>query len=117
MNFYEFIDQQTALTSSLYDLTAARKGTEAVQFLQTHVEAFNEKKRQLCAAPRLAHSYLEGPFTLYTDASKIAFGALLLQAMLQASSALSSFCSKRIIIGAEKLFYLQALVPRDCLRD
>ena len=42
VNFYnEFIDEQTALTSSLYDLTAARKGTEPVQFLPAHVEAFN----------------------------------------------------------------------------
>ena len=50
VNFYnEFIDEQTAPTSSLYDLTAARKGTEPVQFLPAHVEAFNEiKRRHLC---------------------------------------------------------------------
>ncbi len=33
VNFYsDFIDEQTALTSSLYDLTSARKGTEPVHF-------------------------------------------------------------------------------------
>ena len=38
----EFIDEQTALTSWLYDLTAARKGTELLQFVPAHVKAFNE---------------------------------------------------------------------------
>ena len=36
-------------------------------------------KRRLFAAFRLAHPNLEAPFTLYTDASKIAVGAVLLQ--------------------------------------
>ena len=75
----KFIDEQTALTSSLYDLTGARNGTEPVQSLPAHVNAFNKIKHHLCAAPRLAHRNLEAPFTLYTDASKIAIDAVLLR--------------------------------------
>ena len=38
VNFYsDFIDEQTALTSSLYDLTAARKATELVHFIREHL--------------------------------------------------------------------------------
>ena len=79
VNFYsDFIDEQTALSSSLYDMTAARKGTEPVHFSREDIERFAELKRRLCAAPRLAHLNLEAPFTLYTDASTIAVGAVLL---------------------------------------
>ena len=59
----DFIDEQTALTSSLYDLTAARKGTELVHFTCEDIERFAELKRRLCAAPRLAHPNLEAPFS------------------------------------------------------
>ena len=48
VNFYsDFIDEQIALTSSLYDLTAARKGTEFVNFKLEDVERFAELKRRL----------------------------------------------------------------------
>ena len=73
------VDEQTALTSSLYDLTAARKGTEPVHFTREDIERFAELKRRLCAAPRLAHPNLEAPFTVYTDASNIALYAVILQ--------------------------------------
>ena len=80
VNFYsDFIDEQTVLTSSLYDLPAARKGTEPVHFTREDIERFAELKRRLCPAPRLAHLILAAPFTLYTDASKLAVGAVLLQ--------------------------------------
>ena len=76
--YYDFMDEQIALTFSLYDLTAARKGTEPVYFTSKDVERFADLKRRLCGAPRFAHPNLETPFTLYTDASKIAVGAVLL---------------------------------------
>ena len=79
VNFYgDFIHEQTALTASLYEMTAARKGTEQVHFSAENVERFKEIKRSLCAAPRIAHPSLEAPVTLHTDASKIAVGAVLL---------------------------------------
>ena len=57
VNFYsDFIDEQTALTSSLYDLTVAPKGIELVNFKPEDVERFAELKRRLCVAPRLAHT-------------------------------------------------------------
>ena len=41
VNFYsDFSDEQTALTSSLYDMTAARKGTEPVHFTREDIERF-----------------------------------------------------------------------------
>ena len=80
VNLYsDFINEQTALTSSLYDLTAARKGSEPVHFTRDDIERFAELKHRLCASPRSAHPNLEAPFTLYRDASKIAVGAVLLQ--------------------------------------
>ena len=56
VNFYsDFIDEQTAMTSSLYNLTAVQKGIELVNFKPEDVERFAKLKRCLCAAPRLAH--------------------------------------------------------------
>ena len=76
--YYNFIDELTALTSLFYDLTAGREITKKVQFTCENIERFAELKRRHCAAPRLAHPNLELPFTLYTDASKMDFGAVLL---------------------------------------
>ena len=98
VNFYsDFIDEQIALTSSLSDLTAARKGTEPVHFTREDIERFAELKRRLwCAAPCLAHPNFEAPFTLYTDASKIAVGAVLLQRDTAGVERPISFFSKKL---------------------
>ena len=97
VNFYsDFIDEQTVMISSLYDLTSARKGTKPVHFTPEDVERFTELKRQLCAAPRLAHPNLEAPFTLYTDASKIAVGAVLLQRDTAGLERAIAFFSKKL---------------------
>ena len=80
VNFYSnFIDEQTALSTSLHDVTAARKGNEPLHFSAEDIEQFNKLKRCLCVAPRLANPNLEAPFMLYTDASNIAIGEVLLQ--------------------------------------
>ena len=50
-----------------------------MHFLTEDVERFNEIKRRLCVALRLAHSNFEALFTLYTNASKMAIAAALLQ--------------------------------------
>ena len=93
----ETIDEQTALTASLNDLTAARKGTEQVHFSADDVERFNVIKRRLCATPRLAHPNLEAPFTLYTDASTIAVGAVLLQRDASGVERAISFFFKKLL--------------------
>ena len=52
INFYgKYIDERTALTVALFDLTAARKNTEPVHFSATHIKCFKEIKRWFCAAP------------------------------------------------------------------
>ena len=63
----------------LYDLTDARNGTETMHFSADNIERFNELNRSFCIAPQLLHLNLAAPFTLNTDASKIAIGAVLLQ--------------------------------------
>ena len=79
VDFYgDYISDATELTAPLYDFTDARKGDESIKLTAEHLESFDEIKRRLCAAPRLAHPDLEQPFVLYTDASKIAVGAVLL---------------------------------------
>ena len=116
VNFYDdFIDEQTALTASLYDMTAARKGTEQVHFSAEDVERFNEIKRRLCAAPRLAHPNLEAPITLYTEASKIAVGAVLLQRDASGFERAIFFVFEEALGLAEKLLDLQARVLRGYL--
>ena len=53
VNFYsDFIDEQTALTSSLYDLTAVRKGTEPVHF--TRETSSDSLSSSAACVPRLA---------------------------------------------------------------
>ena len=80
VNFYgDYISDATELTAPLYDLTAARKGDESIKLDAEHIESFEEIKRRLCAAPRLAHPDLEQPFVLNTDASRITVSAVLLQ--------------------------------------
>ena len=112
VNFYgDFIDEQTALTASLYDMTAARKGTEQVHFSAEDVERFTEIKRRLCAAPRLAHPNIEAPFTLYTDASKIAVGAVLLQRDASGVERAISFFSKKLS-SAQRNY---SACERECL--
>ena len=116
VNFYSnFIDEQTALTFSLYDLTAARKGTEPVYFTSKHVERFAELKRRLCAAPRFAHPNLQAPFTLFTDASKIAVGAVLLQRDSK-NRAGDLVLLQKALTSPKELFDVRARVPRCCLR-
>ena len=111
-NFYsDFIDEQTALTSSLYDMTATRKGTEPVHFTREDIERFSELKRRLCAAPRLAHPNLEAPFTLYTDALKIAVGAVLLQRDTAGVERPISFFSKKLSSAQRNYFTFE----RECL--
>ena len=63
----------------LYDLTTGPNGADSIQFSSKDLNLSEEIKRRLCAAPFLAHLNLRTPFTLYTDASKIAVGAVLLQ--------------------------------------
>ena len=97
VNFYaDFIDNSTELTSQLYDLTTGKKGEESVQMSAENLTAFEEIKRRLCAAPRLAHPDLERPFTLYTDASKIEVGAVLLKRGADGIERAVSFFSKKL---------------------
>ena len=111
-NFYsEIIDEQTGLTSSLYDLTAARKGTEPVHFTCEDIERFAELRHRLYAAPCLAHPNIEAPFTLYSDASKIAVGAVLLHRD-------TAGVERPISLFATKLFSAQRnyfTFERECL--
>ena len=92
-------------------MNAAHKGTEPVHFTREDIERFVELKRRLCAAPRLAHPNLEAPFTLYTDESKIAVGAVLLRRDTAKVEGLISIFSK-------KLSYAQrnySTFERECL--
>ena len=61
--------------------------------------SFNEIKRRLCEAPRLAHPYLKQPIVIYIDASNIAVGAVGLQrdnsGVERAISFFSTNCRRR----------------------
>ena len=109
--YYDFIDEQTALTSSLYDMTAARTGTEPVHFTCEDIKRFAELKRRLSAAPRLAHPNLDAPFTLYTNASKFAVGAVMLQCDTAGVERPISFFSKKLS-SAQRNY---STFERECL--
>ena len=80
VNFYgDYISDATELTAPLHDLTAAREGDDSIKQTAKHLDSFKEIKSRLFAAPRLAHPDVEQPCVLYTDASKITVGAVLLQ--------------------------------------
>ena len=80
VNLYgDYIADATKLTNPLYYLNASKKGDDPVQLSAENIKSFEEIKSRLCAGPRLAYPDLERPFVLYTDASKIAVGAVLLQ--------------------------------------
>ena len=112
VNFYgDYISDATELTAPLYDLIAARKGDESIKMTAEHLESFEEIKRRLCAAPRLAHPDLEQPFFLYTNASKIAIGAVLLQRDNREVERAISFFSKKL--SPEQRNY--STFERECL--
>ena len=95
-SYNDNISDATELTAPLYDLTAARNGDESIKLTAEHLESFENIKRRLCAAPRLAHPDLEQPFVLYTDASKSAIGAVLLQRDYFGVERAISFFSKKM---------------------
>ena len=110
-----FIDEQTALTASLYDMTSSRKGTEKVHISAENVKPFNEIKHRLCTGPRLAHPNLKAPLTLYTEASKIAVGAVLLQRDASGVKRAIFFCLKKLS-SVQSNYFIFERVLRDCLR-
>ena len=112
VNFYgDFLANATELTAQLYELTAARKGNDAIELSAENLAAFEEVKRRLCKAPQLAHPDLEKPFVLYTDASKIAVGAVLLQADENGVERAVSFFSKKLS-SAQRNY---STFERECL--
>ena len=80
-----------------------------------HFESFKEIKHRLCTAPRLAHLNLEQPLVLYTDASKIAIGAVLLQRDNSEVERAISFVSIKSVAGAAKLFHVRLRMSRNYL--
>ena len=112
VNFYgDYISDATELTAPLYDLTAARKGDESIKLNAEHFKSFEKIKRRLCAVPRLAHPDFEQPFVLYTDALKIAVGAVLLQRDNNGVERAISFFSKKLSPAQRNYFTLE----RECL--
>ena len=112
INFYaEYLADATELTAQLYDLTSERKGDDPIEMSPENVAAFEEIKRRLCAAPQLAHPDLERPFTLYTDASNIAVGAILLQRDSNGVERPVSFFSKKLS-SAQRNY---STFERECL--
>ena len=114
--YCDFIDELTALTASLDDLTTACKGTQPVRFLAKHAKKLNIIKRRLCAAPKIAYSNFEAPFTLYINSSKIAVSAVLLQSYANGVERAVSFFSKKLSPAQRQLNYLRARVSRCCVR-
>ena len=112
INFYaEYLADATQLTAQLYDLTTGHKGDDPIKLSPQNVAAFEEIKRKLCAAPQLAHPDLERPFTLYTDASNIAVGAILLQRDSNGVERPVSFFSKKLS-SAQRNY---STFERECL--
>ena len=112
INFYaEYLANATQLTAQLYDLTTGHKGDDPIKLSPQNIDAFEEIKRRLCAAPQLAHPDLERPFTLYTDASNIAVGAILLQRDSNGIERPVSFFSKKLS-SAQRNY---STFERECL--
>ena len=112
VNFYgDYISNAIELTAPLYNLIAARKGDESIKLTEEHLVSFEEIKRRLCAASRLAHLDLEQPFVLYTDASKIAIGAVLLQRDNSGVERAISFFSKKLSPAQQNY----STFERECL--
>ena len=112
VNFYgDYISDGTELTAPLYDLTAGRKEDESIQLTAEHLESFETINRRLCVTARLAHHDLEQPFILYTDASKIAISAVLLQRDNSGVERAISFFSKKLSQAQQNY----STFERECL--
>ena len=111
--FYRnYILDATELTAPLYDLNTAREGDESIKLIAEHFESFKEIKCPLCSPPpRLANSGFEQPFILYTDASKIAIGAVLLQRDNSGVERAISFLSNKLSPAKPNYYTFK----RECL--
>ena len=85
-NYYRgFIPGFATLAKPLYQLTKRGKGEDArnikakVEWASEHQTAFEALKKALQTAPQLHYPQLDKPFTLTTDASGTAIGAVLEQ--------------------------------------
>ena len=77
VNYYkQFIPNLAEIASPLTDLT--KKGV-AFEWSTRHHQAFVKLKHALTSAPVLAHPDPTRPYTLYTDASNLAVGGILVQ--------------------------------------
>ena len=90
----DYIADATELASRLYYFTTSTKGNDLVQLSAENIKSFEEIKLRPCAGPRLAHPDLESSFVLYSDASKIAVGPVLMQSDSELIECAVSFSKK-----------------------
>lgn len=84
--YRNFINNFAKIAAPLHDLKKNKGGSseynarQSIDWSDECQRSFEELKSRLSSAPILAHPKFDGrPFILYSDASKIAFGAVLVQ--------------------------------------
>ena len=84
--FSRYIPKFAQLVAPLYERTKCLRSKTRIELSSDELESFLALKNTLINPPLLAHPRLDEPFILQTDGSKIAVGAVLLQAQPDGSS-------------------------------
>lgn len=74
--FKGFVKNYSMIARPLQKMTGVN---QEFQWMDNHQTAFEELKKQITSSPILAHPDFEKPFCIEVDASKVGFGAVLLQ--------------------------------------
>lgn len=78
--FNRYIEGFATMAAPLYDRTRGMRGKTRIYLSSDEIEAFEGLKRVLVTPSLLPHPRLDEQFVLQTDGSKVAIGAVLLQA-------------------------------------
>jgi hypothetical protein len=105
--YRKFIEKFSEIAKPLYDLLKKDNGWKWTKDCQ---EAFDKLKSKLTSYPILAKVDLSEPFTIYTDASGYALGAILSQ-QLDGQERVIQYAS-RLLKGAENNY---GITEKECL--
>ena len=109
--FSRHIENYAQIAAPLYEKTRAGSGETRITLDAVELKHFERLKNALAELPLLSHPRLDEPFTLQTDASKMAIGSVLLQRQPDGLERPIAFFSKKLDAAQQNY----STYKRECL--